>query len=102
MTQGSLVSNFSLPEFLDKGEALCAEVDPELFFPQEVEVVQSKTIPISVYKDLAAAKEICKRCPLAAECLAYALNNQVIGVWGGTTERQRDQLRRRNRAYRAI
>lgn len=102
MTQWSLVNNFTLPEFLDKGEALCAEVDPELFFPQEVELTKDNTVPVSVYKDVAAAKEICKKCPLVADCLAYSLNNHVIGVWGGTTERQRDQLRKRNRAHRGL
>ncbi len=43
------------------------------------------------------AKEICQRCPVIAECLADALDNETeFGVWGGMTERERRALLRRN------
>ncbi len=36
------------------------------------------------------AKEICRKCPVIAECLADALDNRIeYGVWGGMTERER-------------
>ena len=36
------------------------------------------------------AKEICRKCPVIAECLADALDNRTeYGVWGGMTERER-------------
>jgi WhiB family transcriptional regulator, redox-sensing transcriptional regulator len=39
------------------------------------------------------AAAICQHCPVIAECLAEALDNQVeFGVWGGMTERQRRAL----------
>jgi WhiB family transcriptional regulator, redox-sensing transcriptional regulator len=39
------------------------------------------------------AADICKHCPVVAECLADALDNQMeFGVWGGMTERQRRAL----------
>ena len=39
------------------------------------------------------AAAICQHCPVIAECLADALDNQVeFGVWGGMTERQRRAL----------
>ena len=39
------------------------------------------------------AATICRHCPVIAECLADALDNQVeFGVWGGMTERQRRAL----------
>jgi WhiB family transcriptional regulator, redox-sensing transcriptional regulator len=39
---------------------------------------------------------ICRQCPVAAECLADALDNQMeFGVWGGMTERERRALLRR-------
>lgn len=42
------------------------------------------------------AKEICSRCPVRTECLAYALEEgETYGVWGGLGERERKDLRRR-------
>jgi WhiB family transcriptional regulator, redox-sensing transcriptional regulator len=39
------------------------------------------------------ATVICRHCPVSAECLADALDNQMeFGVWGGMTERQRHAL----------
>lgn len=45
----------------------------------------------------AAALDVCKWCPVRASCLAFALSETAsdddFGVWGGTTEAQRDVLR---------
>jgi WhiB family redox-sensing transcriptional regulator len=42
------------------------------------------------------AKQVCKGCPVIAECLADSLDNRTeFGVWGGMTERQRRGLLRR-------
>jgi WhiB family redox-sensing transcriptional regulator len=69
------------PEWTKK--ALCAEVDPEIFFPNKGD----KT---------AYVKRICKSCDVRAECLEYSLqNNERFGVWGGLTEHDRRRLRRR-------
>jgi WhiB family redox-sensing transcriptional regulator len=39
------------------------------------------------------ATVICRHCPVIADCLADALDNQMdFGVWGGMTERQRRAL----------
>jgi WhiB family redox-sensing transcriptional regulator len=40
--------------------------------------------------------EVCARCPVAGDCLQYALENpEVQGCWGGTTDAERKALRRR-------
>ena len=90
----SRLQSLEVPEFLHKDDALCANVDPELFFPEEREYIDGKIH--SVYTNYPAAKEICMKCPLIADCLAYALKNGEFGIWGGTTEEQRKGLRRRN------
>lgn len=42
----------------------------------------------------AAALAVCAQCPVAAECLAYALSvEEGGGIWGGTTEKERRRLR---------
>ena len=63
-------------------DGLCAQVDPELFYPESG----------APNRD---AKRICAGCEVRAECLAYALaHRERFGVWGGTTERERRRLRR--------
>jgi hypothetical protein len=37
---------------------------------------------------------ICKTCPKIDACLQYALVWEQYGVWGGTTETQRQKLRK--------
>ena len=65
--------------------AACAQTDPELFFPEKG-------------KPSGSAKLVCRRCPAIAECLEFALNSpiQVEGVWGATTFKERQELRRQN------
>jgi len=41
----------------------------------------------------AAAKQLCRRCPVRAECAAHALaTREPYGVWGGFTETERLRL----------
>jgi WhiB family redox-sensing transcriptional regulator len=40
-----------------------------------------------------AALAVCRGCLVVEECLAYALEGGEAGVWGGTTEAERRQLR---------
>ncbi len=68
-------------------KAICRSCDPELFFPTE----HTKAAAVQIEQ----AKTICRRCPVAHECLAWALDNGVVGgVWGGLTEDDRRRLKR--------
>lgn len=65
-------------------QALCREVDPEIFFPPKGASIRT-------------AKRICGLCPVAADCLAEALTYRVTddyGIRGGLSERERKALRR--------
>jgi hypothetical protein len=43
---------------------------------------------------------ICKRCEELPECLGYALSNKdATGVLGGTTDKERDAVRKKNRLF---
>ena len=64
-------------------QALCAETDPEAFFPEKGGSTRE-------------AKKICTGCEVRTECLEYALSNdERFGIWGGLSERERRRLRRR-------
>lgn len=87
--------DLTIPEFITNDTPACSTVDPELFFPQEVEIAPNKVV--SKYTNLSKAKEVCASCPLALQCLEFALKNVEIGIWGGTTESQRESLRKKHR-----
>jgi len=40
------------------------------------------------------AWEVCARCAVRAECLDYAMTVDADAVWGGTSARERNRLRR--------
>jgi WhiB family transcriptional regulator, redox-sensing transcriptional regulator len=67
-------------------EAVCIDVVEEVsFFPDPEDRI-----------GIARAKTVCSICPVAGECLTWALEtNQAEGVWGGHTAKERRALRRR-------
>ena len=65
--------------------AACRERSGVDFFPFSEDVVAINRV-----------KEVCAVCPVADECLMYAIETrQVDGVWGGYTPRERTYLRRK-------
>lgn len=65
--------------------AACRGLDPELFFTAR-----------GANDDHAAAKAICRGCPVVTACLGYALaSNEKYGIWGGMDEPERRRTRRR-------
>lgn len=62
--------------------ALCAQTDPEAFFPEKGGSTRE-------------AKRICMGCEVRDECLEYALaHDERFGIWGGLSERERRRLKR--------
>ena len=72
-----------LPEELAWQErALCAQTDPEAFFPEKGGSTRE-------------AKRVCMSCDVRPECLSYALaNDERFGIWGGLSERERRRIKR--------
>ena len=66
--------------------ASCLDVPEDVtFFPDKEDVGA-----------IAKAKAICATCPVADECLSWAIDtNQAEGVWGGHTAKERRAFRRR-------
>lgn len=56
--------------------------------------MNTETFISSQTRPLYAAKAVCKKCPVQAECLDYALaDDSCVGVWGGTSTLDRRALR---------
>ncbi len=63
--------------------ALCAQTDPEAFFPEKGGSTRE-------------AKRVCMSCEVRVECLDYALaNDERFGIWGGLSERERRRVKKR-------
>mgnify|MGYP006299951135 CR=1 FL=1 len=59
--------------------AVCATVDPEVFFP--VAKVHTRK---AYMQNLRTAQAVCSSCPVVAECAGYAIEHGIRwGVWGG-------------------
>lgn len=67
-----------------RDEAICRTADPNIFFPEDGDKDGEKK-----------AVEICKQCPVANQCLDFALlKREKSGIWGGKTERERRRILR--------
>ena len=63
-------------------QARCAEIGTDLWFPELGDPGR-------------AAKAICAECPVAAQCLQYAIDNGISdGIWGGVAGRRLAEMRR--------
>jgi WhiB family redox-sensing transcriptional regulator len=63
----------------------CRNYPPAVFFPSDGVGVDR-------------ARKICGDCPVAEQCLEYALDQRIEhGVWGGASERERRRILKRRR-----
>lgn len=70
------------PDASWRGQGPCAQVDPEIFYPENGRTSKP-------------AKKVCGGCPVRDRCLAYAIeHDERYGVWGGTSEHERRLMRR--------
>jgi WhiB family redox-sensing transcriptional regulator len=70
------------PELWWQERALCAQTDPEAFFPEKGGSTRE-------------AKKVCLGCDVRGNCLEYALaHDERFGIWGGLSERERRRLKK--------
>jgi WhiB family redox-sensing transcriptional regulator len=65
--------------------ALCAQTDPDIFFPEK----GGSTTP---------ATTVCSACPVQGQCLEYAISHDIRhGIWGGMSDNDRRRIARERR-----
>jgi WhiB family transcriptional regulator, redox-sensing transcriptional regulator len=64
--------------------AACYGMDTNLFFPQQGRPEAA-----------AAAKSVCLSCSVRTQCRAEAVDQGERGIWGGTNDDERRELRTR-------
>ena len=70
-------------EWMERGA--CQDTPTDWFFPGQG-------------GDYTMAKQTCAGCPVRVQCAEWAIYNEGHGIWGGMSEKQRrDERRRRNR-----
>jgi WhiB family redox-sensing transcriptional regulator len=83
-TRTTVEDDAEVPAELEWQErALCAQTDPEAFFPEKGGSTRE-------------AKRVCLSCEVRVQCLDYALeNDERFGIWGGLSERERRRVKKR-------
>ena len=67
--------------------AACSGMDTSDFYPGDRE--RGPTLA----RRERRAKQVCARCPVIQECLAWALDErEPFGVWGGTSAKERARM----------
>lgn len=70
-------------------DAICAQTDPEAFFPEKG-------------GSTAEAKRVCLGCPVREICLEWALaRGEHFGIYGGKSERERRAIAKERKAVAA-
>jgi len=88
MFEAEVIPLLEIEETSWQERALCAQTDPEAFFPEKGGSTRE-------------AKRVCGSCEVRVECLEYALaNDERFGIWGGLRERERRRLKKRD--FRAL
>lgn len=88
-TPAPYVPEISLRSISGRADRACVGVPPEVFFPRKI-------TPAAV----DYAKTHCRRCPALGPCLAYAMANELDGIWGGTTAAERLEMQPDGRPIR--
>ena len=78
---------YGLPAWMQHGACVGAD-DPDLWFPEKGGSPEP-------------ARMICARCPVRDKYLAWALEYEDYGIWGGLTERVRKALKKARRGAAA-
>jgi WhiB family redox-sensing transcriptional regulator len=67
----------------------CATVGGDFWFPDN-----DLGIPGASTVDAVFAKNICNGCPHRRECREWGIANEIHGIWGGLSNKDRQQVRR--------
>lgn len=82
----------------------CRGKDPAIFYPYDnyQEIKHDKELMRIARERIALAKSICNDCHVKDPCFAYGVYHEAYGVWGGSSERERIDFRRKHNIQRVI
>lgn len=74
-------------------QAACKGENPDRFYP--IPYGRDNDAKAEYAADVEQTKQICRACPVYAECWDYAVPGERWGIWAATTEEERHTMRRR-------
>lgn len=78
------------------GSELCTQVSPDLFYLEDVSTGKSMKDKYKEYNtNLPNLRKLCHACPRLDDCRSYAIKHEYFGFWGGMSERERKEYRRK-------
>ena len=78
-------------DWVTNPERACADLNTDAWFPA---VGHGGTHSTRRAKEICNGTPVRPGCPVRVECREYAVGSErVFGIWGGTTERDRERLR---------
>jgi hypothetical protein len=78
-------------DYPDFSQAVCRGVETQAFFIEGQPM--GRIARIKHQERIDNAIQICTSCSIQERCLDYALKAEPYGIWGGTTEIEREYLR---------
>ena len=78
------ITKANYPKFT--GEEPCASFDVNDFYMLDSDRGNISRVEYS--------KKICQTCPIIKDCFLWAIHHEKLGVWGGTMEHERRELRK--------
>ena len=72
---------------VDWSKANCTGIAVGVFYSYE-EARTQNSVNTTRY-----ARSVCAACPIMTDCFQYALKHEDYGIWGGTTNREREFLK---------
>lgn len=91
MDSETVLSLLGRPSDAWRLQAACLGADISLFIQEG--------ITSDTYEARRAALRICASCRVRQQCLDFAMQwtyQSIVGIWGGTTQRQRQRLQAKN------
>lgn len=87
MVVGLFTGRWQFPDWYDLAQ--CRDMEWAVFFGEQNEDDTQLIGPGALRK----AQSVCAQCPVAAQCLAHALDKRILhGVWSGTSGRTRARI----------
>lgn len=85
-------------DWSDHPDRACRGLPMAAWFPERRNTGRAGGHDANYLHAVAQAKARCARCPVLDECRAHGIAHEPWGIWGGLTETEREQARRRGAA----